>query len=138
MRASFESVLAFDPDIWEAHFGLGLVARKREDYADAERSFRRALELAADQADVMHELGVALLALGSKAEALGLLDRAAALRPREAAYIADAGFAHLRAGDLGAARERLRIASTIDSEDPLTRAYLLELERAEAAVGKAN
>ena len=86
----------------------------------------------------MHELGVALLASGSRADALGLLDRAASLRPREAAYIADAGFAHLQAGDLGAARERLRIASTIDAHDPLTRAYLAELERVEAESGKAN
>ncbi|OLC09994.1 MAG: hypothetical protein AUH39_03220 [Chloroflexi bacterium 13_1_40CM_67_9] len=137
-RAAFERVLAFDPNIWEAHFGLGLVARQTEDFVAAAGSFRRALDLAPAQADVMHELGVALLASGSKADALGLLDRAAALRPGEAAYIADAGFAHLRAGDLGAARERLRIATTIDAEDPLTRAYLAELERVEAAAGKAN
>jgi Tfp pilus assembly protein PilF len=138
VRSSFQSVLAFDPELWEAHFGVGLVARRREDFAGAAGSFRRALELAPGQADVMHELGVALLASGAKAEALTLLDGAAALRPREAAYIADAGFAHLRAGDLGAARERLRIASGIDADDPLTRAYLDELERAEAAAGKAN
>ena len=138
VRAAFERVLAFDPDIWEAHFGLGIVARHGEDFAAAASSFRRALDLAPEQADVMHELGVALLASGSKADALGLLDRAAALRPGEAAYIADAGFAHLRAGDLGAARERLRIASTIDADDPLTRAYLAELERVEAATGKTN
>jgi Tfp pilus assembly protein PilF len=138
VRATFERVLAFDPDIWEAHFGLGLVARQREEFAAAATAFRRALNLAPEQPDVMHELGVALLATGSKADALGLLDRAAALRPGEAAYLADAGFAHLRAGDLGAARERLRIASTLDAEDPLTRAYLAELERVEAAAGKAN
>ena len=138
VRAAFEDVLAFDADIWEAHFGMGLVARQREDFGSAAASFRRALELAPDQPDVMHELGVALLASGSKADALGLLDRAAALRPGEAAYIADAGFAHLRAGDINAARERLHIASAIDANDPLTRAYLAELERVEAAAGKPN
>jgi Tfp pilus assembly protein PilF/TolB-like protein len=138
VRAAFQRVLAFDPDLWEAHFGLGLVARQTQNFSAAASSFRRALELMPEQADVMHELGVALLGTGAKADALGLLDRAAALRPGEAAYIADAGFAHLRAGDIGAARERLRIASTIDAEDPLTRAYLAELERVEAAGGKAN
>ena len=138
VRAEFAGVLAFDPNIWEAHFGLGLLGRQTEDFVAAATSFRRALDLAPEQPDVMHELGVALLASGSKADALGLLDRAAALRPGQAAYIADAGFAHLRAGDLEAARERLRIASTIDAEDPLTRAYLAELERVEAASGKAN
>ena len=136
--AAFERVLEFDAEIWEAHFGLGLVARQREAFVAAASSFRRALDLAPEQPDVMHELGVALLASGSRADALGLLDRAAALRPEEAAYIADAGFAHLRAGDLDAARERLRIASTIDADDPLTRAYLAELERVEAASGKTN
>ena len=138
VRAAFGRVLEFDAEIWEAHFGLGLVARQKESFVDAASSFRRALELMPEQPDVMHELGVALLASGSKADALGLLDRAAALRPGEAAYIADAGFAHLRAGDLEAARERLRIASTIDADDPLTRAYLAELERVEDASGKAN
>jgi Tfp pilus assembly protein PilF len=135
--AAFERVLAFDAEIWEAHFGLGLVARRTEDFSAAAGLFRRALDLAPEQPDVMHELGVALLASGAKADALGLLDRAAALRPGEAAYLADAGFAHLRAGDLEAARERLRIASTMDAEDPLTRAYLAELERVDAS-GKAN
>ena len=140
VRAGFERVIAFDPDVWEAHFGLGLVARQTEDFVAAARAFRRALDLAPEQADVMHELGVALLASGSgsKADALRLLDRAASLRPGEAAYIADAGFAHLRAGDLDAARQRLHIASTIDAADPLTRAYVAELERAEAAAGKVN
>jgi len=137
-RAAFERVLEFDSEIWEAHFGLGLVARQKEAFVAAASSFRRALELAPEQPDVMHELGVALLASGSKEDALGLLDRAAALRPGSAGYIADAGFAHLRAGDLDAARERLRIASTIDADDPLTRAYLAELERVEDSSGKAN
>ena len=138
VRAAFERILEFDAEIWEAHFGLGLVGRRTEDFGSAAVSFRRALDLAPDQPDVMHELGVALLASGVKADAVGLLDRAAALRPGQAAYIADAGFAHLRAGDLEAARERLRIASTIDAEDPLTRAYLAELQRVEASSGKAN
>jgi Tfp pilus assembly protein PilF len=138
VRAAFERVLEFDAGIWEAHFGLGLVGRRTEDFGAAAASFRRALDLAPEQPDVMHELGVALLASGVKADAVGLLDRAAALRPGQAAYIADAGFAHLRAGDLEAARERLRIASTLDAEDPLTRAYLAELQRVEASSGKAN
>jgi Tfp pilus assembly protein PilF/TolB-like protein len=138
VRAAFERVIEFDGEIWEAHFGLGLVARQSEAFVAAADSFRRALTLAPEQPDVMHELGVALLASGSRTDALGLLDRAAALRPGEAAYIADAGFAHLRAGDLDAARERLRIASTIDAADPLTRAYIAELERVEAASGKPN
>jgi Flp pilus assembly protein TadD len=55
----------------------------------------------------------------------------AALRPAEPAYLADAGFAHMRAGDLAAARERLEHARTLDADDPITRAYLEELARVE-------
>ena len=137
-RAAFERVLAFDPNVWEAHFGLGLIARKNEDQLAAAVAFRRVLDIVPDQPDALHELGVALMATGSEDEAVRMLDQAARLRPHDAAYLADAGFAHLRAGDLGAARERLHLASAIDSADPLTRAYLEELERAEAASAKAN
>jgi Tfp pilus assembly protein PilF len=137
-RHAFERVVAYDPAVWEAHFGLGLIARKREDHSAAAAAFRRVLELLPEQPDALHELGVALLVSGSDGDAVRLLDQAATLRPRDAAYLADAGFAHLRAGDLPAARERLRLASAIDANDPLTRGYLEELARAEEASPRTN
>jgi hypothetical protein len=66
-----------------------------------------------------------------------LLDSASKLRPGDAGYLADAGFAHLRGGDLDAARERLALASEIDASDPITQAYLQELARLETA-GRPN
>ena len=66
-----------------------------------------------------------------------MLDAAARLRPEDAGYIADAGFAQLRAGNLPAARERLAIASELDADDPITKAYLLELARVETT-GRPN
>ena len=128
----FERALASDPDLWEAHFGAGIVSRQRADAAAAERSFRKVLELWPDQPDALHELGVALLMGGDERAALEPLDRAATLRPDDAAYLADAGFAHLRAGELVAARERLERAARLDASDPITRSYLGELDRAEA------
>jgi Flp pilus assembly protein TadD len=65
--------------------------------------------------------------------ALQALDHAAALRPDDPAYVADAGFAHLRTGDLASARTRLEHASRLDANDPITKSYLSELERAEAS-----
>ena len=47
-------------------------------------------------------------------DALPMLDAAARLRPEDAGYLADAGFAQLRAGNLHAARERLVLASELD------------------------
>jgi len=43
--------------------------------------------------DALHELGVALLMGNSPREAISALDHAAALRPDDPAYVADAGFA---------------------------------------------
>jgi Flp pilus assembly protein TadD len=108
------------------------------DAATAERHFRRVLELWPDQPDALHELGVALLMVERTNEALRLLDQAARLRPQDAGYVADAGFAQLRAGNLKAARERLALASELDASDPITQAYLAELGRVEAAVSRPN
>ena len=92
------------------------------------------LELWPEHPDALHELGVALLMANEVEQAVGALERAAALRPAEAAYLADAGFAQLRAGDLAAARERLEHASTLDADDPITRAYLDELGASKGTV----
>jgi Flp pilus assembly protein TadD len=135
-RAVFERALAIEPALWEAHFGLGIVARQRADAAAAQSAFRRVLELWPDQPDALHELGVALLMGDATSDALAALDHAAALRPDDPAYVADAGFAHLRAGDLASARTRLERAARLDANDPITKSYLGELERIEAEAGK--
>jgi Flp pilus assembly protein TadD len=132
-KVVFERALAVDPDLWEAHFGLGIVARQRGDASTAQSAFRRVLELSPEQPDALHELGVALLMNEETADALRALDHAASLRPDEPAYLADAGFAHLRAGDLASARARLERAARLDANDPITKSYLGELERLESA-----
>jgi len=135
--AELEQIAAEEPELWEAHFALGLIARRRGDAAGAERHLRRVLELWPDQPDALHELGVALLMAERTADALEILDEAARLRPQDAGYLADAGFAQLRAGNLRGARERLVLASELDADDPITQAYLQELARLETA-GRPN
>jgi tetratricopeptide (TPR) repeat protein/TolB-like protein len=130
-KAAFEAALAAEPDLWEAHFGLGLLARHLGDAESALASFARVLDIWPEHPDALHELGVALLMADDVEQAVGALERAAALRPAEPAYLADAGFAQMRAGDLAAARERLEHARTLDADDPITRAYLEELTRVE-------
>ena len=131
-RAVFERALAKERALWEAHFGLGIVARQRGEAKAAQSAFRRVLELLPDHPDALHELGVALLMANDFTEALAALDHAAALRPDEPAYVADAGFAHLRAGDLVNARARLERAARLDANDPITKSYLGELARVES------
>jgi tetratricopeptide (TPR) repeat protein len=135
--ADLNAVVAAAPDLWEAHFALGLIARRRGDADAAETAFMRVLALWPEQPDALHELGVALLMADRTADALPMLDAAARLRPEDAGYLADAGFGQLRAGNLAAARERLAIAIELDAEDPITKAYLHELARVESA-GRPN
>ena len=137
-ETDLETVLAAEPDLWEAHFAIGLIARRRGDAGSAERAFRRVLELWPEQPDALHELGVALLMAERTGDAVPVLDAAARLRPNDAGYLADAGFAQLRAGNLNAARERLALASELDADDPITQAYLQELARVEQVAGRAN
>jgi tetratricopeptide (TPR) repeat protein len=139
LAASVElaAIIAAEPDLWEAHFAVGLIARRSGDAAAAERAFTRVLELWPDQPDALHELGVALLMAERTGDALRMLEAAARLRPEDAGYLADAGFAQLRAGNLPAARERLALASELDADDPITQAYLQELARVETS-GRPN
>ena len=135
--AELDTIVAAEPALWEAHFARGLIARRRGDAGAAERAFARVLELWPDQPDALHELGVALLMAERTTDAIPLLDAAARLRPEDAGYVADAGFGQLRAGNLAAARERLTVATELDADDPITKAYLLELARVETA-GRPN
>jgi tetratricopeptide (TPR) repeat protein len=56
-QARFTRVLDEDPDIWEAHFGLGLLAWHRGDDAVAEAAFRRAIEISPAAGDLLSDLG---------------------------------------------------------------------------------
>ncbi|MGH2451682.1 MAG: tetratricopeptide repeat protein, partial [Candidatus Limnocylindria bacterium] len=128
-RRLLGDLLSTDGDLWEAHFALGLLARREGDAEAAERSFRAALERWPEQPDALHELGVALLLREAVAEAVAMLERAAALRPDDPAYVADAGYARLRGGDIATARRHLERSRTLAPEDPVTAAYLAELAR---------
>jgi tetratricopeptide (TPR) repeat protein len=130
-RETLRSIATDAAELWEAHFGLGLVARRQGDATAAEGAFRRALALLPDQPDAEHELGVALLMQGKVDEAVIALEEAAHHRPDDAGFLADAGFAYMVAGNLHSARNRLDHARELDPDDEITKQYLEELEKRE-------
>ncbi|TMD61206.1 MAG: tetratricopeptide repeat protein [Chloroflexi bacterium] len=130
-RATLSEIASAASDLWEAHFGLGLVARRQGDAPGAEEAFRRALQLLPEQPDAEHELGVALLMQGKIDEAVIALEEAAHHRPDDPGYVADAGFAYMVAGNLHSARNRLEHARELDADDEITKQYLEELEKRE-------
>jgi tetratricopeptide (TPR) repeat protein len=135
-RETLREIAADASDLWEAHFGLGLVARREGDALAAEGAFRTALALLPDQPDAEHELGVALLMQGKVDEAVVALEEAAHHRPDDAGYLADAGFAYMVAGNLHSARNRLEHARELDPDDEITKQYLEELEKREQETTK--
>jgi Tfp pilus assembly protein PilF len=63
-EVAFEHALEFRPDLPEAHNGLGVVARTREDLPAARARFERAVRLGPDFAEGHANLGETLLAMG--------------------------------------------------------------------------
>lgn len=55
-EAAFDRVLAAEPELWEAHFGRGLLAWQRGDAEAAQASFQRAIDLNPAAADLLSEL----------------------------------------------------------------------------------
>jgi Tfp pilus assembly protein PilF len=63
-EVAFEHALEFRPDLPEAHNGLGVVARARDDLPAARARFERAVRLEPDFAEGHANLGETLLAMG--------------------------------------------------------------------------
>jgi Flp pilus assembly protein TadD len=80
-EVAFEHALEFRPDLPQAHAGLGVVARLREDLAGARLRFERAVRLAPDFAEGHANLGESLLAAGRAGEAEEELRAALAIDP---------------------------------------------------------
>ena len=71
----------------DAHYQLGLVYVERRAFEDAEKSFRRALEIDPNEPDALFQLGRLLRQQGARdAEARTLLERGAALDPKLASH----------------------------------------------------
>jgi serine/threonine-protein kinase len=75
-REAAERALQLEPDLAEAHHALGLVRKQYDwDWKGADASFRRALELAPGNAQVMRSAGRLAGNLGRQEEAIELLRR---------------------------------------------------------------
>ena len=81
-RASAKRALDLDPNLADAHSAQGAILRTIDfNFADAEAEFRRALELAPQNAAVTANLANLLSTLGRLDEAVALAQRAIALEP---------------------------------------------------------
>ena len=80
-RAALAAATAIPGASWRAWNARGAVADFRRDWAEADRAYDRALQLAPSSANVLNNRGWSLLLRGDWAEALPLLEQAATLAP---------------------------------------------------------
>ncbi len=71
MKPALDKALELDPNLPEAHAGLGIYYHFKVDLLTAELSFRRALELDSDNVYARYEYGVFLIRMGRLDESLG-------------------------------------------------------------------
>ncbi len=115
-RAYFEMAVAADPTSGRAHAGLGNVERLAEHWSDAESHYRKALEIAPDDASIQHDVGAYYSALAGSAA------------PFERTHL------------LESARQHYRRSLELDPSRADTRAHMGEtflLEGQDAALGLA-
>lgn len=128
-QAKLEKALEQDPSLSSAHAALGLVFERLGDNAGAEKHYRRAVSIKADDPDALNSLAVFLcLKKQDPAEALGLFDRALAVplsrvKYNRAMVFTNAGTCAKRV-DLPRAEQYLRSAV---SADPNYQEALLQL-----------
>lgn len=142
-----KQALAANPDMPQAMNLRGLIYAALGDDALAEESFKRALQLSAADADVMHNYGWYLCMRGRQGEASALFQRALAT-PRYATpsrTLLAKGVCEARAGQLDAAEVSLKRAYELDAGNPATAMNLAdvlrlrgELERARFYVRRVN
>jgi len=82
MKPALDKALELDPNLPDAHAGLGIYQELAQyDFAGAETSFRRALELDSDNVYALSEYGFFLWRIGRPDEALAKFRRAQELDP---------------------------------------------------------
>jgi len=85
-RASAKRALALDPNLADSHLAQGVVLMNNDfKFAEAEAEYRRALELAPQNAAVTSNLATLIAVLGRLDEAVALKQQAIALDPLRAA-----------------------------------------------------
>ena len=119
-RAAAEKALAIDGSLAEAHTALAGAHWSLQEYADAEREFRRALELNPNYANAHHWYGLFLSWDARPTEAISHLRRAVELDPLNMQYNTNLGQAFGNARQYDASVEQLKKTLEMDPNYPQT------------------
>ena len=141
-RIYVNRALEIDDTLGEAHATLGYVNMNAWDWAEAEKSFRKAVELKPGYATAHQWFGLYLLTVGRYEESVLELKRANALEPLSIAISNNLVEVYTLTGNLNAAAEQSQRAFELDPNwyfARFTRAILLlEMGRNAEAIAEAD
>jgi TolB-like protein/thioredoxin-like negative regulator of GroEL len=123
MRRGEEDIrhaLALEPDLPQAHAQLSVLSIATQNFAQADREVRRALELAPGDAAVLRSSGYFNVMMGRSTEGLEALRKAVVLDPLNLALLIVYGDALLAAGHAEEALSALAEALKLDPNNPET------------------
>jgi TolB-like protein/Tfp pilus assembly protein PilF len=133
-KAAAETAVRLDPGLAESHLALALVRTWVDwDWVEAEREFRRAIELRPGYATARVAYGFLLAALHRPDEGIASVRQAVSLDPLSSLYGADLGALLLLARRYDDSIAQVR--RTLEIEPDMTRAWLI-LGRAYQAAGR--
>ena len=96
--AAFEMALKENPNLVEAHMGVGEIFRERGDYRKANRSYRRAASLSPNSFDAQYYYGLMQHLLGKVRNAIRIYLRALSINPDSFDANLNLGSAYLQIG----------------------------------------
>jgi len=110
---------------WALWFLRGSMKERAGDWMGAEADLREALRQRPDEPVVLNYLGYSLLDRGLKmAEAIGLIEKAAALRPADGGIADSLGWSQYRQGQYAQAVATLEKAAELEPADPTVNEHL--------------
>ncbi|MCO5072759.1 MAG: tetratricopeptide repeat protein [Rhizobiaceae bacterium] len=110
---------------WNIYYQRGISYERLKEWPKAEPNFRKALELAPDQPQVLNYLGYSWVDMNMNLdEALGMIQKAVDLRPSDGYIVDSLGWAHYKLGDFDQAVSELERAVSLKPEDPVLNDHL--------------
>ena len=124
-RAAVLRALQVDDSLGEAHTSLGYVNTLSRQFGEAEKEFKRGIELNPNYPTAHHWYGLPYLSmLGRLDEAMAEIKRAQQLDPLSPIISANAGNLYVLKGDLNPAIEEFKKVIELDPNFPIARDFL--------------
>lgn len=119
-----------NPDVWNGWFLLGWGNRRLGRYEEGRAAFLKAVELGADEVDILNELSICEMELGMLAEGRKRLERALRKEPENIKIISNLGVMARKQGRDKEAAGFFRTVLELEPDDALAKAQLAELDGA--------